>query len=95
MKTSDASLWLKQAQDDYRFGRSALNGRFYAQSCFVAQQAAEKAVKAVHYARGSRIVLGHSVHTLLKALNSRAGVTPELLRLGGVLDQYYVSSRYP
>jgi len=91
----DARLWLRQAGDDYRFGRTALAGGFYAQACFVAQQAAEKAVKAVHYGRTGRPVIGHSVHVLLRRLNARAGVTAELLALAGELDQYYVSARYP
>ena len=42
---NDAPLWLRQAADDYRFGRLALRNQFHAQACFIAQQAAEKAVK--------------------------------------------------
>jgi len=94
-KRDDAALWLRQATDDYRFGRMALAGRFYAQACFIAQQVGEKAVKAVHYRLNRRPVIGHSVHALLKRLNARAGVTAELLELGGQLDQFYVSARYP
>ena len=95
MKGGDGHIWLRQAQDDYRFGRAALAGRFYAQTCFIAQQVGEKAVKAVHYTLTGRPVIGHSVHDLLKRLNARAGVTQELLTLGGELDQFYVSTRYP
>jgi HEPN domain-containing protein len=91
----DAALWLRQADDDYRFGRSALAGRFHAQACFIAQQVAEKAVKSVHYGLSGRPVLGHSVHALLESLESRADVPDDLLTLGGQLDQYYVSTRYP
>ena len=91
----EARLWLQQAGDDYRFGRVALAGRFYAQACFVAQQVGEKAVKAVHYHLSGRPVIGHSVHALLKRLNARARVTGDLLTSGGQLDQYYVSTRYP
>ena len=94
-KRDDARLWLRQAEDDYRFGRSALKNRFHAQTCFIAQQVGEKAVKAVHYQLGNRPVIGHSIQALLKRLNARAGVTEELLALGGQLDQYYVSARYP
>ncbi len=95
MKASDAKLWLRQASDDYRFARVAVAGRFYAQGCFIAQQVAEKAVKAVHYHLSARAVIGHSIQALLRRLNARAGVTAELLSLGGQLDQYYVSTRYP
>jgi len=95
MKGTDGHLWLRQAQDDYRFGRTALAGRFHAQACFVAQQVAEKAVKAVHYTLSGRPVMGHSVQALLRRLTARAQVTDELVTLGGELDQYYVSTRYP
>ncbi len=95
MKATDGKLWLRQAQDDYRFGRAALAGRFHAQACFIAQQVAEKAVKAVHYKLSGTPVIGHSVQALLKRLNARAQVTRELVTLGGELDQYYVSTRYP
>jgi HEPN domain-containing protein len=95
MKATDGKLWLRQAQDDYRFGRTALAGRFHAQACFIAQQVAEKAVKAVHYKLSGNPVIGHSVQALLKRLNARAQVTQELVTLGGELDQYYVATRYP
>ena len=95
VRREDGRLWLRQATDDYRFGRAALRGRFYAQACFVAQQVAEKAAKAVHYELAGRPVIGHSVRALLRRLNARARVTDELLVLGGQLDQYYVSTRYP
>jgi HEPN domain-containing protein len=94
-RPDDARRWLAQAADDYRFGRHAFEGGFHAQACFVAQQVGEKAVKAVHYHLTARPVLGHSVHDLLRRLNSRARVTAELLTLGGQLDQYYVATRYP
>ena len=95
MQRGDARLWLRQAEDDYRFARAALAGGFHAQCCFIAQQVAEKATKAVHYHLGVRTVIGHSIHVLLRKLNARAGVTGDLLQIGGQLDQYYVSTRYP
>jgi len=94
-RRDDARRWLAQAADDLRFARHALAGRFWAQACFVAQQVGEKAVKAVHHHRTARPVIGHSVHTLLRTLDASEGVTPDLLELGGQLDQYYVPTRYP
>jgi HEPN domain-containing protein len=90
-----ARLWLRQAQDDYRFGRTALRERFYAQACFIAQQVGEKAAKAVCYHVTGRPVIGHSVRTLLEGLESRVPVPADLLVAGGELDQYYVTTRYP
>lgn len=40
-------------------------------------------------------MIGHSIHLLLRKLNARAGVTDDLLQIGGQLDQYYVATRYP
>jgi HEPN domain-containing protein len=95
VQNADAKLWLRQAEDDYRFARTALAGQFYAQCCFIAQQVAEKGAKAVHYHLGARTVIGHSIQVLMRRLNARAGVTEALLEIAGQLDQYYVSTRYP
>ena len=92
---NEAERWLRQAENDIDFGRLALREGFYHQACFVAQQASEKAVKAVLYALGDRVVLGHSVLELVGRLSGR---TPEIAarREGaGLLDQYYVPTRYP
>jgi len=91
----DGELWLRQAADDFRFARLAVEREFFAQACFVAQQVGEKAVKAVHYHLGARPVIGHSVQALLRRLNARAAVTAALVTSGGELDQYYVATRYP
>lgn len=90
-----AALWLRQAADDFRFARAAVTGRFYAQACFIAQQVAEKAVKAVHYGITGRPIMGHSVHALLAPLRRHLDVDPQLLIEAGQLDQYYVATRYP
>ena len=44
---SQAQRWLDAAVEDLRHARYAEEGGFYAHACFSAQQAAEKAVKAV------------------------------------------------
>lgn len=59
--------WLSQALDDLRFVRWLLQeGRFFDKGCFVAQQAAEKSLKALLYRGGARTVLGHSVLELVE-----------------------------
>ena len=59
------------------------------------QQAAEKAVKAVHYARGARAVLGHSVRNLIEHLDPGIPELDELLDDARELDLYYIPTRYP
>jgi HEPN domain-containing protein len=92
---AEAERWRRQAANDLAFARVALRERFYAQACFVAQQAAEKAVKAVAYGLGERTVIGHSLVTLILRYGDRAHELRDLRELAGILDQYYVPTRYP
>ena len=92
---AEADRWWRQAANDLAFARVALRERFYAQSCFIAQQAAEKAVKAIAYGLGERTVIGHSLVTLISRYADRKPELSELRELAGILDQYYVPTRYP
>ena len=49
---TEADRWLKQAENDLEFARLGLREGFFAQVCFLAQQSAEKAVKAIGYLHG-------------------------------------------
>ena len=85
--------WLSTARKDLDYARLAADSGFHAHACFNAHQAAEKAVKAVHYARGARMVLGHSIRKLMENLNSPS--LEVLLSAARQLDLYYVPTRYP
>ncbi|MBI5488565.1 MAG: HEPN domain-containing protein [Deltaproteobacteria bacterium] len=86
--------WLAQAEHDLEQARLSRTGRLFDWACFAAQQAAEKAVKAVHFRLG-REVWGHVVRRLLEQLPEDLAVSPELLDQARVLDAYYVPTRYP
>lgn len=88
----EGQRWLSQAENDYEYALLGLKDGYYAQACFIFQQVAEKAVKAVLYYRGERRVLGHSVFELLKELGID---TKELLESAALLDQHYIPTRYP
>ena len=91
----EARRWLAQAENDLAFTEHSMRGGFHAQACFSAQQVAEKAVKAVHYLRGARVVIGHSVNGLFEALEA-AGLPVKGLRpLAAQLDLHYIPTRYP
>jgi HEPN domain-containing protein len=67
-------------------------------ACFHAQQAGEKALKAVwHYADGDP--WGHSIRKLIEDLeNVDLGFYDRLkglLRAGTILDRFYIPTRYP
>ncbi len=89
-----AAPWLAQAVDDLETATLLAPSRPYA-ACFYAQQAAEKAVKVIYVANDLDFPWTHSVHQLLV---EAAEAYPELLPLAdgaGVLDRYYVGTRYP
>ena len=83
--------WLKQAKADLRYATAAPRDGFFAQTCFICQQAAEKALKSILYARGARVVLSHSLHRLC----DEVAIDGDLLQAARILDQYYITARYP
>ena len=94
-RMEEAQRWLRQSQNDLAAGGAMRANGFYAQACFQAQQAAEKALKALAYLKGERFVHGHSVKVLLDDL---VVTYPELATVGdgaGQLDLYYITARYP
>lgn len=86
--------WFKQAQRDLDSARAQLQEDFFEWACFIAQQAAEKAVKAA-YQSYSAEAWGHSVTDLLKGLKDKTQVPDELLRSAARLDRFYLPARYP
>lgn len=88
--------WMAQAKRDLESAQWALQGEFYEWACFICQQSAEKALKAVYEDRGAE-AWGHSVYGLLKGLAS--AVEPEqynqLQECARYLDRHYVPARYP
>lgn len=89
--------WLAQAESDLEHARKSLTIiRDYNWACFAAQQAAEKALKALYDFLGGE-GWGHVVVKLLKELPSeKIGVVEEaLLKKAVYLDKLYIPTRYP
>ncbi|MGH7551249.1 MAG: HEPN domain-containing protein [Gemmatimonadota bacterium] len=91
----EAGRWLRTAQEDLEYARYAAKGGHHAPACFHAQQAGEKAVKSVHYARGARAVIGHNIRALIETLSPRDDGLDGLLDAARELDLFYIASRYP
>lgn len=90
----ESERWFKQSQRDLSDAQFNYGGARYNLVCFLAQQAAEKALKAYLYAQGAEEVWGHSVGELCadaRALDSSF----EELTAAETLDQYYIPTRYP
>ncbi len=92
---AEAKRWLRQAENDLEFARLGLREGFFSQACFLAQQSAEKAVKAIAYGLGERTVLGHSILVLADRYKNRVPELDALRGEAGILDQYYIPTRYP
>ncbi|MDI6873987.1 HEPN domain-containing protein [Candidatus Solincola sp.] len=86
--------WLEQAERDLSKARVDLEHSYFEWACFTAQQAAEKAVKALGMHKGLSI-WGHAVSVILRALREKMEIPEELVSLAQVLDAYYIPSRYP
>ncbi|AWP23666.1 hypothetical protein C4901_10285 [Acidiferrobacter sp. SPIII_3] len=83
--------WIEAAYDDLLAAQTLQQAGLYAQSCFFAQQAAEKAMKGFLSIRQSA-PHGHSLATLLKNLppdESLLALEPSRL------DRFYIGTRYP
>lgn len=86
--------WMDQAQGDLLHAKSDMAAGFYDWACFSAQQAAEKAVKAVFQRLGAE-AWGHSVADLLAELAKRFAVAEPLREAALELDKAYIPTRYP
>ncbi|TAN54129.1 MAG: HEPN domain-containing protein [Betaproteobacteria bacterium] len=83
--------WLVQADRDLDQARASRREGRHEWACFAAQQAAEKAVKGLHLAKGQD-AWGHVVATLLAELP--LAVPANLIEKAQVLDNFYVATRY-
>jgi HEPN domain-containing protein len=63
--------------------------------CYQAQQAAEKALKAVFLAKGTRFPLTHDLELLLEELEDAGVEIPESVDRVSKLSRYAVETRYP
>lgn len=91
----EADRWLRQAQHDLRAAEVNRQAEFPEIACFLAQQAAEKALKAYLYAQGERVVIGHATHLLIRQCAQYDQAFDALRDACRYLDQYYISTRYP
>jgi HEPN domain-containing protein len=86
--------WLNQALRDVEQAESSRQAGRHEWACFAAQQAAEKAVKALHLHLGQE-AWGHVIAKLLRELPDETLVPEELVDKAHVLDAFYIPARYP
>jgi HEPN domain-containing protein len=88
--------WLVRAKSDLAFARLPLpEGAFYEDLCFHAQQAAEKALKAVYQDHGWTFRYTHDLEELVTGLKRQGlGIPPEVDD-AIVLTSFAWEARYP
>jgi HEPN domain-containing protein len=87
--------WVEQATRDLDDARFAREGARYNLACFLAQQAAEKALKGFLYLREETLARGHSVAELCERAGRHDPAFAALRPRVGGLDLYYIPTRYP
>jgi HEPN domain-containing protein len=93
----DPHEWLRRARSNLARAQAdiRLAGVYLEDLCFDAQQAAEKAIKAVLIERSIRFPYVHDLTVLLGLVEQSGTTVPEVVREAGRLTRFAVVTRYP
>ena len=96
-RKTEARRWFQQAHYDLKATRWNIEGGFFDTACFLAQQAAEKALKSILYFTGSRrkALMTHSTVEMVRESGKKINSLNELINEARELDLHYIPSRYP
>jgi HEPN domain-containing protein len=91
----DPREWLNRARSNLLRASDKIPGVYFEDLCFDAQQAAEKAIKAVLLSRGIDFPYVHDLNRLLVLLEQAGETIPSAIWVVGPLTEYAVTTRYP
>lgn len=91
----EADRWWRQALSDFDFLSKIREMGKYDTGCFLAQQTAEKGLKAYLFAQGEELIFTHSIFKLCEMASRYERRFLFLREQVKQLDFYYVESRYP
>jgi HEPN domain-containing protein len=91
----DPREWIGRAKSNLALALSAIPDVDLEDLCFDAQQAAEKAVKAVFVKRGETFPFSHDLDKLLRILEKNGLKIPKYVDAAKELTQYAHLTRYP
>jgi HEPN domain-containing protein len=95
LNKEDALRWLEQAEHNLRVAENNLKAKFYSDTCFMADQTAQMALKAFIIYHKKRLIWEHSIQEL-SAISSQYDKDFEIfIEFGKILDRYYIPTRYP
>ena len=87
--------WLVQSKHDLEAAVANAEGGRHSLACFLAHQAAEKAVVAFIYNHGAEHVWGHALADLCEDAKAFDPSFEFVKSVAGLLDKYYIGARYP
>jgi HEPN domain-containing protein len=91
----DPREWLNRARSDLLLAKSQQEGIYLEDLCFHAQQAAEKAVKALLIRRSVDFPYVHDIGQLFTLLEEAGQEIPEMVKQAERLTRFAVFTRYP
>lgn len=91
----EAKRWFDQGIRDSESAVKVKDQGIYELSCFLAQQATEKLLKAFLYYQGESPVVGHSTFYLAKQCQQYDSRFKKIQRACKRLDAFYIPTRYP
>lgn len=91
----DPIEWLSRAKSSLSLARQQSQDIYLEDLCFQAQQAAEKAIKAVYITKGLVFPYVHDISQLLSAIEKNGISVPIELRATSKLTIYASLTRYP
>lgn len=91
----DPREWLNRAHSNLIRAKTEIPGVYLEELCFDAQQAAEKAIKALLIHRGVAFPYVHDLADLITLLQQSGEMVPETVREAGRLTRFAVVTRYP
>ena len=91
----DPREWLNRARSNLLQARTAQPGVYLEDLCFNAQQAAEKAIKAILISRNVEFPYVHDIAQLLTLLENAGQTIPDVIRQAESLTRFAVFTRYP
>ncbi len=87
--------WMVQSKSDLDSAVANAESGRHALACFLAHQAAEKAVVAFIYNHGAEHVWGHALADLCEDAKTFDPSFEFLKSVAGLLDKHYIGARYP
>ncbi|WP_259048572.1 HEPN domain-containing protein [Salinibacter ruber] len=94
-RPDDPQAWLDRACSNLIRSRQRMPDVYLEDLCFDAQQAAEKALKALCIERGIDFPYVHDMARLVTLLQDEGQPVPDAVREAGRLTRYAVLTRYP